>query len=189
MMAAKANTVGGFNPWATAVYAREEARRRGDRRVGTEHLVLGLLRDPGLACVLGCDLGAAREALDAMDRDALTAIGLDRPLEAPPVPTREPALDGRRAVVKAVLSDRLPMTPVAKRSLEESAKDGRHRGGSGAPWDPSPRWSRERVLITLLSLAPPDPAAALVDALDVDRAAVGARLSEAIGEPKPHSAR
>lgn len=180
-MTAKASNVGGFNPWATAVCAREEARRRGNRRVGTEDLVLGLLREPDVAQMLGCDLGAAREALDAMDRDALLAVGIDGPLDAPPVPTREPALGGRRAVVKAVLTDHLPMTPVAKRAMEEAGKDGRHRGGSGAPWDPSPRWSSERVLIALLSLAPPDPVAALFDALEVDRAGVGARLSEAIG--------
>ena len=73
MMTAKADKVGGFNPWATAVHAREEARRRGDRRVGTDDLLLGLLREPAVAQVLGCDLGAAREALDAMDRDALVA--------------------------------------------------------------------------------------------------------------------
>jgi hypothetical protein len=178
MMTAKANKVGGFNPWATAVYAREEARRRGNRRVGTEDLVLGLLREPDVAQLLGCDLGTAREALDAMDRDALVAIGIDRPLDAPPVPTREPTLSGRRAIVKAVLTDHLPMTPVAKRVMEEAGKDGRHRGGSGAPWDPSPRWSRERVLIALLSLAPPDPAAALLDALKVNRDEVSTRLSE-----------
>jgi hypothetical protein len=189
MMTANANKVGGFNPWATAVYAREEARRRGNRRIGTDDLVLGLLREPDVAQVLGCDLGRAREALDAMDRDALVAIGISRPLDAPPVPTREPALDGRRAVVKAVLKDHLPMTPVAKRAMEEAGKDGRHRGGSGAPWGPSPRWSRERVLMALLSLAPPDPAAALLDALDVDRGAVGARLTEAIGDPKAQAGR
>ena len=177
-MTAKASKVGGFNPWATAVGAREEARRRGNRRVGTEDLVLGLLRDPDVAQLLGCDLGTAREALDAMDRDALVAIGIDRPLAAPPVPTREPTLSGRRAIVKAVLTDHLPMTPVAKRVMEEAGKDGRHRGGSGAPWDPSPRWSRELVLIALLSLAPPDPAAALLDALKVNRDEVSTRLSE-----------
>jgi hypothetical protein len=31
------------------VCAREETRRRGDRRVDTEHLVLGLLREPDVA--------------------------------------------------------------------------------------------------------------------------------------------
>ena len=179
MMTAKGHNVGGFNPWATAVYAREEARRRGNRRVGTDDLVLGLLREPDVAQVLGCDLGAAREALDAMDRDALVTIGIDGPLDPPPVPMREPALGSRRALLKAVLTDHLPMTPVAKRAMEEAGKDDHGR------WvDTRQRarvWSRQRVLIALLSLAPPDPAAALLDALDVDRAAVGARLSEAIG--------
>ena len=181
-MTAKANKVGGFSPWATAVYAREEARRRGNRRIGTEDLVLGLLREPEVAQVLGCDLGAAREALDAMDRDALVAIGIDRPLGAPPVPTREPPLDGRRAVVKAVLTDHLPMTPVAKRVLEESGKD--HRRGREQR-----RWSQDAVLGALLRLAAPDPGAALLDALDVDRAGVSARLSEAIGGPQAQDGR
>jgi hypothetical protein len=171
MMSAKADKVSGFNPWRTYVYAREEARRRGDRRVGTEHLVLGLLREPDVAQVLGCDLGEAREALDAMDRDALGAIGIDRALDAPPVPTREPALSGKRAVLKAALTDHLPATPVAKRVMEEAGKDARHRRLVDA-------WSRERVLIALLSLAPPDPGATLLDALEVDRVGVRARLSE-----------
>jgi hypothetical protein len=170
MMTEKASKVGGFNPWATYVYAREEARRRGNRRVGTEDLVLGLLREPDVAQVLGCDLGAAREALDAMDRDALVAIGIDRPLDAPPVPTREPTLGSRRAVLKAALTDHLPATPVAKRAMEEAGRDARHRPAKEC-------WSRERVLIALLSLAPPDPAAALFDALDVDRDKVSTRLS------------
>ena len=175
-MTAKANKVGGYHPWTTYVYAREEARRRGDRRVGTEHLVLGLLREPDIAQVLGCDLGAARDALDAMDRDALVAVGIDRALDAPPVPTREPALRGGRASLKAVLADRLPMTPVAKRVLEESGKG--HRRGRAER-----RWSLHAVLAALLRLAAPDPGAALLDALDVDRAAVSARLSEAIDGP------
>jgi len=184
MMTGETSKVGGFNPWATYVYAREEARRRGNRRVGTEHLVLALLRESDVAQLLGCDLEAAREALDAIDRDALVAIGIDRPLDAPPVPTREPAVAGGRATLKAVLTDHLPMTPVAKRVMEQAGKDRRHRHGSGAPWNPSPRWSRERVLLALLSLAPPDPGAALLDALDVDRAGVGVRFSEAIGSPQ-----
>jgi Clp amino terminal domain, pathogenicity island component len=178
MMTAKASQVSGFNPWATAVHAREEARRRGNRRVGTDDLLLGLLHEPDVAQLLGRDLGTAREALDAIDRDALVAIGIDRPLHAPPVPTREPALGGRRAIVKAVLTDHLPMTPMAKRAMEQAGKDRRHRHGSGAPWDPSPRWSRKRVLIALLSLAPPDPAATLLDTLKVNRDEVSTRLNQ-----------
>jgi hypothetical protein len=175
-MTAKTNKISDYHPWTTYVYAREEARRRGDRRVGTEHLVLGLLREPDVAQLLGSDLDAAREALDAMDRDALVAVGIDAALGAPPVPTREPALRGRRPSLKAVLTDRLPMTPVAKRVLEESGKD-RRRGRAEA------RWSVQTVLAALLRLAAPDPGAVLLDALDVDRAAVGARLSEAMRDP------
>jgi hypothetical protein len=171
MMTAKANKVGGFNPWVTYVHAREEARRRGDRRVGTEHLVLGLLREPDLAQVLGCDLGAARDALDAMDRDALVAVGIDRALDAPPVPTREPTLAGGRPSFKAVLADRLPMTPVAKRVLEQSGKDRRRRGAED-------RWSLRAVLAALLSLTPADPGAALLNALGVDRSVVSERLGQ-----------
>lgn len=182
MMTAKASKVGEYHPWTTYVYAREEARRRGDRRVGTEHLVLGLLREPDLAQVLDCDLGEAREALDAMDRDALVAVGIDRALGAPPVPTREPALGGGRPSLKALLTDRLPMTPVAKRVLEESGKD--HRRGRAER-----RWSPHAVLAALLRLAAPDPGAALLDALEVDRAALSAHLSETIGGPKARDGR
>jgi hypothetical protein len=177
-MTANANAAGGFNPWAAAVYAREEARRRGNRRVGTEDLVLGLLRDPEVVEMLGCDLGAAREVLDGLDREALVAVGIDRRLDAPPVPSREPALGSGRAVLKAVLTDHLPMTPVAKRAMEQAGKDPARGRGSGAPWNPSPRWSRERVLIAVLSLAPPDPAAALLDALEVNRDEVTTRASK-----------
>ena len=93
----------------------------------------------------------AREVLDAMDRDALVAIGIDRALGAPPVPTREPALGGRRPSFKAVLADRLPVTPVAKRALEESGKGGRRDRAEG-------RWSVHAVLAALLPLAAPTPA-------------------------------
>ena len=178
MMIAIASKAGGYDPWATYVYAREEARRRGDRRVGTEHVVLGLLREPEIAQVLGCDLGAAREALDAMDCDALVAVGIDTPLGAPPVPTREPALGGRRTSLKTVMADRLPMTPVGKRVLEAAGKDVRPG-----------RWDPRRILIALLSLTAPDPGAVLLDALDVDRAGVGARLGEAIDGPKARDGR
>lgn len=35
-----------YHPWTTYIDAREEAHRRGDVKVGTDHLVLALLRDP-----------------------------------------------------------------------------------------------------------------------------------------------
>ena len=36
----------GYHPWTTYIDARQEARRRGDHKVGTEHLVLALLMEP-----------------------------------------------------------------------------------------------------------------------------------------------
>ncbi|NUP68945.1 MAG: hypothetical protein HOW71_43015, partial [Nonomuraea sp.] len=86
------------SPFATVVSAAlDEARERGDRRLGTEHLLLGLLRDPGSepARALGVDLTGARAALDELDREALRSLGLDLG-EAPPRPTprRHPAIPG-----------------------------------------------------------------------------------------------
>jgi hypothetical protein len=34
--------------WAIYLRASEEARRRGDRRTGTDHLLLALLEDPSI---------------------------------------------------------------------------------------------------------------------------------------------
>jgi hypothetical protein len=154
-----------WNPWATYIDAREEARRRGDRKVGTEHLILGLLRQPVLAQALGCDLLTARDALDAMDHDALAAVGIGAAFNAPPIPIDEPIKRPSRPTLKAVLRDRLPMTPAAKTALEESWKDRRH-----GPIPP------QQALLTLLELKPPDPAAGLIAALGVDRAAARQRL-------------
>ncbi|HEX3933023.1 MAG TPA: Clp protease N-terminal domain-containing protein [Nocardioides sp.] len=155
-----------WNPWSTYIDAREEARRRGDRKVGTEHLILGLLREPVLAQALGCDLQTARDALDAMDHDALAAVGIGAAFHAPPIPIDEPIKRPSRPTLKAVLRDRLPMTPAAKTALENSYKE-RRRGHHIPP---------QQVLLTILELKPPDPAAELIAALGVDRAAVRERL-------------
>ena len=155
-----------YHPWRTYIDAREEARRRGDRKVGTEHLILGLLREPVLAQALGCDLPTARDALDAMDHDALAAVGIGAAFNAPPIPIDEPIKRPSRPTFKAVLRDRLPMTPAAKTALEKSYKEIR-RGHHIGP---------QQVLLTVLELAPPDPAAELIAALGVDRAAARQRL-------------
>jgi hypothetical protein len=155
-----------YHPWRTYIDAREEARRRGDRKVGTEHLILGLLREPVLAQALGCDRQTARDALDAMDHEALAAVGIGAAFNAPPIPIDEPIKRPPRPTLKAVLQDRLPMTPAAKRALEDSYKAIR-RGHHTGP---------QQVLLTVLELEPPDPAAELIAALGVDRATVRQRL-------------
>ncbi|MTE21579.1 Clp protease [Streptomyces sp. TRM43335] len=78
---------------ATVVRAQEEARRLGHDRIGTEHLLIGVLRhptEPGAATLvrLGTDDEAVRAAaarlvagggdgIDEEDADALRALGID----------------------------------------------------------------------------------------------------------------
>jgi hypothetical protein len=156
-----------YHPWTTHIYAREEARSRGDRKIGTEHLVLGLLREPNFEQALGCDLPAARDALAALDRDALAAVGLGGGLDAPPIPIREDELPVK-PTLKAVLRDRVPLTPVAKATLRASRGAMRRNDRVGA---------EQAVLMALLELQPPDPAAVLLAALGVDRVAVRASVA------------
>ncbi len=156
-----------WNPWSTYIDAREEARRRGDRKVGTEHLILGLLREPVLAQALGCDLQTARDTLDAMDQDALAAVAIGAAFNAPPIPIDEPIkFSSKAAAFKAALRNHLPMTPAAKRAMESANKEIRRGRGTGD----------QQVLLTVLELEPPDPAAELLAALGVDRAAARQRL-------------
>ena len=54
--------------WAIYLRASEEARRRGDRRTGTDHLLLALLEDPSIEVVLGVSLQQARQALESLDQ-------------------------------------------------------------------------------------------------------------------------
>jgi hypothetical protein len=56
--------------WAICLQASEEARRRGDRRAGTDHILLALLEDPSVEGLLGVSLQQARQAQDALDREA-----------------------------------------------------------------------------------------------------------------------
>jgi hypothetical protein len=160
---------GKYHPWSTVLDAREEARRRGDRKVGTEHLALALLMEPTLAVAVGRDLENAREALAALDREALSAIGVGAALDAPPLPTLQRSARPARPTVKALMTGRLGLTPAAKSVLRHSSK-GMRRG--------HPHPGPQHVLDRLLELQPPDPAAALFAALSVDRATVRERLAD-----------
>jgi len=152
-----------YHPWTIYMLAREEARRRGDRRVGTDHLLLSLLHDPAIVSALGVSLEQAREASEQLDRDALASLGLAASPGAPalamhPVPARP--------TLRAVLRDRLPMSPAAKGTLVAAAHTKRKN-----------RVTAQDVLICLLGNEHPDPAADLFSALIVDADAVRARLS------------
>ncbi len=153
-----------YHPWTTYMWASEEARRRGDRRAGTDHLVLGLLEDPTIESVLGVSLQDARDALDALDRQSLDSLGIDPDVDAPPLRMRTVP---NRPTLKAVVKDRLRMTPKAKAVLQEAGRPMR-RGG---------RITAEDVLARLLVLEPPDPAAVLFAALGVNVQQVRERLT------------
>src|SRR5215212_4605431 len=82
--------------------ATDEALRSGDRRVGTEHLLVALLMDPDsvTARALGTDVDQARAGRRELDRQALIVVGVDGPYAGPPPAPR------RR--------ERLRLTPAAK---------------------------------------------------------------------------
>jgi Clp amino terminal domain, pathogenicity island component len=69
--------------WAIYLQASEEARRRGDRRTGTDHLLLALLEDPSIEVALGVTLQQARRAHESLDHEALVALGMVSGTAAP----------------------------------------------------------------------------------------------------------
>jgi hypothetical protein len=150
--------------WTIYMRASEEARRRGDRRTGTDHLLLALFEDPSTEVVLGVKLKQARQALESLDQEALGALGIRSGTDAPPLPMRAvPKKPTFRDVIK---KDRLRMTPAAKKVLEEAVKPNRRKTQVTAP----------QVLAHILTLQPPDPAAVLLDALGVNTLEVRLRL-------------
>ena len=155
-----------YHPWTTYMWASEEARRRGDRRAGTDHLLLGLLEEPEIEAVLGVSLLKARDRLDSLDREVLGALGVAQGIDAPPLRMHPVP---KRPTIKAVVHDRIRMTPAAKRVLQDAGKPVR-RGKGITP---------QQVLLRVLDLESPDPAAILLRALGVDSAQVRSRLEPA----------
>lgn len=154
-----------LHAWAICLQASEEARRRGDRRAGTDHLLLALFEDPSVEGPLGVSLRQARQALDALDREALGALGLGPGADAPELPMR--AVPKKPTLKYLMLrKERLRMTPAAKKVLEGASK-------------PNPRKlqvTARQVLAQILTLQPPDPAAVLLGALGVNTSEVRRRL-------------
>jgi hypothetical protein len=145
-----------YHPWSTYIVAREEARRRGDRRVGTEHLLVALLENPVLAGAVGSDAERARSALETMDSQALVMIGMDEPPVVAPLPAGDPRELPARPSFRTVLHKRLRLTPCAAKVLRESSR-GMRRG--------TPHPGPEHVLAEILELQRPDPAAELLATL------------------------
>jgi hypothetical protein len=161
-----------LHAWAIYLRASEEARRRGDRRTGTDHILLALLEDPSIEAVLGVSLQQAREALESLDHEALRALGLGAGPDAPPLPMR--AVPKRPRIRDVAKKDRFRMTPAAKKVLEAAYKPKGHR---------KLQVTGPEVLAQILALQPPDPAAALLGALGVNTSAALHELASALGQP------
>jgi ATP-dependent Clp protease ATP-binding subunit ClpA len=129
------------------VLAVTEATRRGDRRVGTDHLLLGVLHDADVAKIIGADADTARNAADALDRDALAAVGLGVGGFTPSGVVSGSAHPSFSSGSKAVM----------KRMLEHATAE---RARRIAP---------KHLALALLDRPEPDPAAALLASLGVDR--------------------
>jgi len=150
--------------WAVYLHASEEARRRGDRRTGTDHILLALFEDPSIEVVLGVNLQQARQTLESLDHEALGALGLESGTDAPPLPMR--AVPKKPRIRDVAQKDRLRLTPAAKKVLEEAVKPNRRKT----------RVTAQQVLAQILALHPPDPAAVLLGALGVNTSEVRRRL-------------
>ena len=156
-----------LHAWAIYLRASEEARRRGDRRIGTDHVLLALFEDPRIEVVLSVSLQQARQALESLDQEALGALGMASGTDAPPLPMR--AVPKKPTIRDVMKKDRLRMTPAAKKVLEEASKPNRRRLQVTA----------QQVLAQILTLQPPDPAAVLLGALGVNTSEVRRRLDAA----------
>jgi hypothetical protein len=161
-----------LHAWAIYLQASEEARRRGDRRTGTDHLLLALLEDPSIEGVLGVSLQQAREALDSLDREALGALGLASGTDAPTLPMR--AVPKKPRIRDVAKKDRFRMTTAAKKVLEAAYKPKGHR---------KLQVTGPEVLAQILALQPPDPAAVLLGALGVNTSEVLHELASALARP------
>jgi Clp amino terminal domain, pathogenicity island component len=150
--------------WNLYLRAGEEARRRGDRRIGTDHLLLSVSEDPAIERVLGVSLEQARHASESLDQEALGAVGIGPDIDIPPLPMR--AVSKKPAIRDVMKTDRLRMTPAAKKVLEAAVRGNRRKTQVTA----------EQVLVEILALHPPDPASVLLDALGVNTSVLRRRL-------------
>jgi ATP-dependent Clp protease ATP-binding subunit ClpA len=140
----------------TVVHAVDEARRRGDRRVGTDHLLLGVLNSPVAADALGVTLEAARAADEGLDTAALHAVGLD--------------LAGASTGWSAISSKgRTPFSSGARETLRDTL--------AHATAERARAIEMRHIVLALLDRQDPDPAATLVEALGVDRERSVAKLT------------
>jgi ATP-dependent Clp protease ATP-binding subunit ClpA len=159
--------------WSIYLQASEEARRRGDRRTGTDHILLALLEDPSVEIALGVNLRQARQALESLDQEALGALGMGPGSDAPALPMR--AVPRKPRIKDVATKDRFRMTPAAKKVLEQAVKPNRRKTQVTA----------HQVLAQILTLQPPDPAPALLGVLGLNTAEIRRRLDAVMPKAVP----
>ena len=136
-------------------HAVEEAENRGDSRIGTEHLLMGVARSRSLEGLMP-SVESIRAELDRMDRDALISVGLDPGL----IEVTGPA--GRKT------SGHIPFTSGAKDILKGSlraALDLGHR-----------HIGVEHIALALTATDGPDRATGVLRRLDLDPDALRSSL-------------
>ncbi len=141
--------------------AGTEAKQRGDRHLGTEHLLLAVLAVPDLASATDLDAVMARAALNQLDHDALSAVGIDTGrIDDTPV------LDGRTS-----LRTRNPrrFTRGARQVVVAAAQQAAHLGESTI--------TSRQLLLGLLDTESPDVALQVLRRLGVDTDQLRARLA------------
>jgi Clp amino terminal domain, pathogenicity island component len=153
--------------WAIYLQASEEARSRGDRRTGTDHLLLALLEDPSIEVALGVSLQQARQAHESLDQEALGALGMVSGTDAPALGMR--AVPKKPRLRDVATKDHFRMTPAAKKVLEDAVRPNRRKLQVTA----------QQVLAQILTLQPPDPAAVLLGALGVNTSEIWRGLDAA----------
>lgn len=136
--------------------AQHEAENRGDRRIGSDHLLLALLKDDEIAQLVGVDAVAAHDAVEQLDRTAIAAIGLT---------IGEFHFSDRTTVGRHVRM----MSSGAKAVIRESL--------ANATAEKARTITSRHLLLALLDQHEPDPAAVLLAALPINRPALRARLA------------
>lgn len=138
--------------------AGNEARLRGDRRIGTDHLLLAIMNEPD--STVPEDLGVNRDQVLAaeatLDADALVELGI--------------GIYGLWLPEVELSNKRLPPLTAASREVIKEAFNRAKPRSTG-------RLTHRDFLEALLSRDRPDPAAELLAAVGVDTDAVRSRIS------------
>ncbi len=138
--------------------AVEEAQVRGDNRIGTEHLLIGVAGSESMMGLLPEPV-AIRSAMERLDEAALESVGLDPGL----LRLAEPAHNQRRGVVR-----HLPFNNGAKGILKGALREALDLGNRHI--------GVEHIALALTRVTAPDRALALFEGLDLDPDALRAAL-------------